>query len=157
MLNLILNILGAVCAVIIFGFLFRASLPKTPEDGQFNQTQLEEYLRKITEATGLSVYDTFRISSEEWHVSADIFERDFTRYLSSQKIPYYVKDFIRKGQKHIDEIYVGSGGFATNKKLAVFFSCFTLVFWGGAVLLCVFVLPNILPEDLANIHLAGPP
>lgn len=157
MVNLILNTLGVVCAVIIFWFLFRASLPKAPKDDQLEQIQMEDYLRKITEATGLSVYDTFRISSEEWRVSADIFERDFTRYLSSQKIPYYVKDFIRKGRKHIDEIYVGSGGFAINKKLTVYLSFLVLVFWGGAAILCVFVLPIILPENLANMHLTGPP
>ena len=157
MSNLIINTLGAVCVVWIAWSLFRASLPRTPKDGQADQNVLDDYLRKITHVTGLSAYDTFRIAAEEWSLSEEIFEKDFGIYLSTQKIPYYVQDFIRKSRKHIDEMYVGSGGFATNKKLAIFFSFFTLVFWGGAVVLCVFVFPHILPEDLANIHLAGPP
>jgi hypothetical protein len=157
MLNLIIDTIGVVCAVGIAWCLFRASLPKAPKDGQADQILLDDYLRKITVVTGLSSYDAFRISGQEWRVSDDKIEQDFKIYLSSQKLPYYVQDFIRKSRKHIDEMYVGSGGFATNKKLAVFFSFFTLVFWGGAVILCVFVFPNILPEDLANIHLAGPP
>jgi hypothetical protein len=157
MLNLIIDTIAVVCAVGIAWCLFRASLPKAPKDGQADQILLDDYLRKITVVTGLSSYDAFRISGQEWRVSDDKIEQDFKIYLSSQKLPYYVQDFIRKSRKHIDEMYVGSGGFATNKKLAVFFSFFTLVFWGGAVILCVFVFPNILPEDLANIHLAGPP
>jgi hypothetical protein len=157
MLDLIINTIGAVSAVMIVWFLFRASLPKTPKDGQADQIILDDYLQKITQVTGISAYDTFCISAEDWRVSADRIDQDFKIYLSSQRIPYYVKDFIRKSRKHIDELYVGSGGFAINKKLTVFFSFLVLVFWGGAVVLCVFVFPNILPEDLANIHLAGPP
>ena len=157
MSNLIINTLGVVCVVWITWCLFRASLPKTPRDGQDDQNVLDDYLRKITHVTGLSAYDTFRIAAEEWRVSEEIFEKDFGRYLSTQRIPYYVQDFIRKGRKHIDEIYVGSGGFAINKKLTVYLSFLVLVFWGGAVILCVFILPIILPENLANMHLTGPP
>lgn len=157
MLNQIINIMGPLCTILIFWFLFRASLPKKPKNGQAGQNMLDDYLRKITQVTGISAYETFRISAEEWRVSADRFEQDFRRYLSTQKMPYYVKDFIRKSQKHIDEMYVGSGGFDINKKLAAFFSFLVLVFWGGAVFLCVYVFPIILPEDLTNIHLAGPP
>jgi hypothetical protein len=161
MLNLIIDTIGIICAVGLAWCLFRASLPKTPKDGQAEQILLDDYLRKITVVTGLSAYDAFRISGREWRVSDDRIEQDFKIYLSSQTLPYYVQDFIRKSRKHIDEMYVGSGGFATNKKLAVFFSFFALVFWGGAVVLCVYVLPIILPGlsgELMNMqHLAGPP
>lgn len=157
MFDIILNTIGAACVLLVVWFLFRASLPKNPKDGQADQNVLDNYLQKFTQVTGISAYDTFRISAEEWRLPAERIELDFRRYLSSQRIPYYVKDFIRKGQKHIDELYVGSGGFAINKKLAVFFSFFVLVFWGGAVFLCIYVFPYILPEDLVNIHLAGPP
>ena len=161
MLNLIIDTIGIICAVGIAWCLLRASLPKTPKAGQEDQDVLDDYLRKITHVTGLSAYDTFRIAAEEWRISNEIFEKDFGIYLASQKIPYYVQDFIRKSRKHIDEMYVGSGGFATNKNLAIFFSFFALVFWGGAVVLCVYVLPIILPGlsgELMNMQpLAGPP
>lgn len=108
-------------------------------------------------ATGISAYDTFCKSAVEWRVPADRIELDFRRYLSSQSIPFYVKDFIRKSQDRIDELYVGKGGFVINKQLALFFSFLVLLLWGGAVFLCLYVFPYILPDDLANIHLAGPP
>jgi hypothetical protein len=157
MLNLIIDIIGGICLVGLTWCLFRASLPKTSKNGQAGQAALDGYLRKHTVVTGLSAYDAFRISGQEWRVADDIIEQDFRVYLSSQKIPYYLKDFIRKSRTHIDELYVGSGGFEINKKLAVFFSFFALVFWGGAVFLCVYVFPHILPEDFANMHLVGPP
>ncbi|MEJ2285513.1 MAG: hypothetical protein P8X85_18205 [Desulfobacterales bacterium] len=157
MLDLIINTIGAVCVVMIFWFLFHASLPKTPKDGQADQIILDDYLQKITRVTGISAYDTFCKSAEEWRVPADRIELDFRIYLSSQSLPFYVKDFIRKSQEHIDELYVGKGGHALNKRLMIFFSFLVLLFWGGAVFLCLYVFPYILPDDLANIHLAGPP
>ena len=118
---------------------------------------MEDYLRKITLVTGFSVYDTFCKSAEGWRVSAARIDRDFRIYLSSQKIPYYVKDFIRKSRKHIDELYVVKGSYFADKRLLLFYSFLTLFFWGGAVFLCLYVFPHILPEDLGNLHLAGPP
>ena len=157
MMNLILNIIGVACVVMLFWYLFRASLPKIPGAGQADSITMDDYLLKITRVTGISAYDTFRMSAEEWRIPNDKMEQDFTSYLTTQKIPYYVKDIIRKSRKQIDELYVGSGGYAFNKNLAVFFSILTLVFWGGAVLLSVFVFPSILPEDLANTYILGPP
>ncbi len=157
MLNLILNIFGAACVVMLFWYLLRASLQIFFRDGQADAVTMDDYLLKITRVTGMSAYDTFRMSAEEWRIPNDRMEQDFTFYLTTQKVPYYVKDIIRKSRKQIDELYVGSGGFAINKKLAVFFSILVLVFWGGTVLLSVFVLPSILPEDLAYRQMLGPP
>jgi len=158
MFDLIINTVGgAACAVMIVWILLRASLPKTPKDGQADPIILDDYIQKITRVTGNSAYDTFFKSAEQWRVPADKIELDFRRYLSSQSIPFYVKDFIRKSQKHIDELYVGKGGYALNKNLTLFFSFLVLLLWGGAVFLCLYVFPYILPEDLANMHLAGPP
>lgn len=157
MFELIINTIGAACMVMLVWLLFRASLPKTPKDGLTDSITLDDYLQKITWVTGNSAYDTFCKSAEDWHVSADRIDQDFKRYLASQKIPYYVKDFIRKSQKQIDGLYVGSGGYAIPTKRTVFFSFLVLLFWGGVVFLCLYVFPIILPEDLANIHRAGPP
>jgi len=41
--------------------------------------------------------------------------------------------------------------------LMLVYSFLSLLFWGGAVFLCLYVFPYILPDDLGNIHLAGPP
>jgi len=157
MLNLILNIIGVACVVMLVWYLFRASLPKIFAGDQAGAITMDDYLLKITRVTGVSAYDTFRMSAEEWQIPDDRMEQDFTIYLATQKTPYYVKDIIRKSRKQIDELYVGSGGYVFDKKVTVFFSFLVLVFWGGAVLLCVFVFPSILPEELANLHIIGPP
>lgn len=157
MLNLIMNILGVVCAVVIVWYLFRASLPKLPGDGHADSITMDDYLLKITRVTGISAYDTFRMSAEQWRIPTDRMEQDFTMYLATQKIPYYVKDVIRKSRKQIDELYAGRGGYGLNKKVAVFFSFLVLVFWGGAVILSVYVFPSILPGDLASTYIVGPP
>jgi len=157
MLNLLINALGAFCSVIIVWYLIRAYLRSTQKNGETDQLVIENYLQKITLIAGISVYDTFCKSAEEWRVPADRIDRDFKIYLSSQSVPFYVKDFVRKGQKHIDELYRGKGSSFTDKRLLLFYSVLLLLFWGGAVFVSLYVFPNILPEAFrASIHL-GPP
>jgi len=155
--NLNIDAIVAICALMLVWYLVRAHLRMTQKNSQTDSILMEDYLKKITLVTGFSVYDTFCKSAEGWRVSADKIELDFRIYLSSQSIPFYVKDFIRKSQKHIDELYVAKGNYFTDKRLLLFYSFLTLLFWGGAVLLCLYVFPHILPDDLGNIHLAGPP
>jgi hypothetical protein len=157
MLDLIINALGVVWAVILVWCLVRAYLHTTQKNSQADPIVIEDYLQKITEIAGISVYDTFHISAEEWHVSADRIEQDFKRYLSSQSVPFYVKDFVRKSQKHVDEIYRGKGSYLADKRLLLFYSFLTLLFWGGVVFLSLYVFPHILPlESRPEISL-GPP
>jgi hypothetical protein len=157
MLKLIINALGAVCSVMTVWYMIRAYLRSTQKNSQSDQVVIENYLQKITLIAGLSVYDTFCKSAEEWRVPADRIDRDFKIYLSSQSVPYYVKDFVRKGQKHIDELYGGKGTSFTDKKLLLFYSILTLVFWGGAVFVSLYVLPYVLPEEFRATLLLGPP
>jgi hypothetical protein len=152
-----MNAIGAVCSVMIFWYLIRAYLHSTQKNNQTDQLVIENYLQKITLTAGLSVYDTFCISAEEWRVPADRIDRDFKIYLSTQSVPFYVKDFIRKGQKHIDELYRGKSSSFTDKRLMVFYSILTLVFWGGAVFVSLYVLPYVLPEEFLSTLLLGPP
>lgn len=157
MLDLIINSIGVICAVVLVWWLVRAYLLKTQDNSEIDSIAVENYLQKITQATGISVYDTFCKSAEEWSVSADRIEKDFKRYLSSQSVPYYVKDFVRKSQKPIDELYRGKGTSLTDKRLWLFYSVLVLLFWGGAVFVSLYVFPYIWPEEFrATIHI-GPP
>jgi len=157
MLDLIVNSIGVVAAVVLVWWLVRAYVLKTQDNSEIDSITVENYLQKITQATGISVYDTFRKSAEEWSVSADRIEKDFKRYLSSQSVPYYVKDFVRKSQKPIDELYRGKGTSLTDKRLWLFYSVLVLLFWGGAVFVSLYVFPYIWPEEFrATIHI-GPP
>ncbi len=157
MLNHSIDAIVALCTVLIVRRMVRAYLRTTRKNGQSDQIIMENYLQKITLVTGFSVYDTFCKSAEEWRVSADRMNRDFRIYLSSQRIPFYVKDFVRKSQKHIDELYRGKGGSYTDKRLLLFYSFLTLFFWGGAVFVSLYVFPYALPEALRTTLVVGPP
>ena len=128
---------------------FSHTPPKNAEDDPFI---LDDYLGKITRVTGHSVYDTFYKSAEGWQVSRDRIEKDFRIYLASQNVPYYVKDFIRKNQKQIDELYTGKGNNFQRSRLLLFYLFLTLFFWGGAVILSLYVIPNLLPFDVRSIY-----
>jgi len=144
MLDLIVNTIGVVCVVLLVWSLTRGYMRKTDINNQADAIAIEDYLQKITHLTGASVYDIFRISAEEWRVSADRIDRDFKRYLSTLTVPYYVKDFVRKGQKHIDEMYRRKSGEYTDRRLLLFYSFLLLVFW-------------ILPEDIRRMPGIGQP
>jgi len=156
MLNLTINAIGAIGAVMLVWCLIRHNLRKTPQNSQTDPISMDNYLQKITLVTGLSVYDTFCTSAEDWRVSADIIDQDFRRYLSSQSVPFYVKDFVRKSQKHIDELYIGNGSNFTDKSVLLFYSFLALLFWGGSVFLSLYVLPNILPVEIQGMQMLGP-
>jgi hypothetical protein len=156
MLNLIINVIGAVCLMMLVWCLVRAHLRNTRENSQAEPNAIEDYLEKIKLIAGLSAYDTFRISGEEWRVSADRIEQDFRMYLSSQNIPYYVKDFVRKGKKHIDELYRSKGSYFSDKRLLLFYLFLTLFFWGGALILSLYVIPYLVPLEVRSAFLIGP-
>ena len=141
--------------VMLVWCLFRAHSRNTQKNPQADSISIEDYLQKIKQIAGLSVYDIFHISAEEWRVSADRIEQDFKRYLSSQSIPFYVKDFVRRGQKHIDELYRGKGRNFTDKKLLLFYLFLTLFFWGGAVILSLYVIPYLVPLEVRSAFLIG--
>jgi hypothetical protein len=157
MLNFILDTFVAACAVMFVWYMVRAHLRFSQKNSQTDPVVIDDYLQKFTQVTGISAYDTFFISAEDWSVSADRINQDFRRYLSTQSVPFYVKDFVRKGQPHIDELYRGKGGSYSDKRMLLFYFALILFFWGGAFFVSLYVIPYIWPEAFrASIHL-GPP
>lgn len=157
MVNLIVDGVGALSAVMLVWCLAKIHLGKAHRNSQADSIPFEDYLQKITHITGHSVYDTFHKSAEDWHVPADRIDKDFNRYLSFQIIPYYVKDFIRKSQNHIDEICGGRISYLADKRLLLFYTLLTLLFWGGAVFLSLYVFPHIMPGEIREVYVVGPP
>ena len=156
MLNTIIDAIGAVCAVMLVWCFVRSYLRKSDDKTEAAQIAIDDYIQKFTQATGISAYETFCLSAEEWHVPTDRIKKDFNKYLSTQTIPYYVKDFVRKGRPHIEELYRGNGTSSTDKRLWVFYFLLIL-FWGGAVFISLYVFPHFWPEELrSSIHI-GPP
>jgi hypothetical protein len=156
MRNLIINAIGVVCLVMLVWHLVRAYLRNTQQNSQAGSIEIEDYLEKIKLITGYSVYDTFYKSAEGWQVADDRIEQDFRIYLSSQSVPYYVKDFVRKSQKHIDEICRGKGSNFSDKRLLLFYLCLTVFFWGGALLLSLYVIPYFVPLEVRSAFLIEP-
>jgi len=157
MLDFILDAIVAVCSVMLVWYMVRAHWRRTQKNRQADSIAIDDYLQLITQVTGISVYDTFCKSAEDWRVSADRIDQDFKIYLSSQSVPFYVKDFVRKSQKHIDELYRGNGSSSTDRRLLLFYSVLIVLFWGGAVFLCLYVFSHVWPEVFReSIHL-GPP
>ena len=156
MFDLILNTFGAAGMVILIWSLVRAYSRKPSKNTQDDPSILDDYLRKITRVTGHSAYDTFYKSAEGWQVSKDRIEMDFRIYLATQNVPYYVKDFVRKNQKHIDELYTGKGNNLQRGRLILFFTFLTLVLWGGAVIVSLYVIPYFLPDEY-RMFFYGPP
>ena len=64
------------------------------------------YIFKIARVTGNSEYDVFCKSAESWPIAHERIEQDFRAYLLRQSVPYYLIDFVRKNQKHIDELHI---------------------------------------------------
>ena len=67
---------------------------------------IQGYLFKISRLTGKSEYDIFCKAAEDWPVSGEQIEQDFKRYVSDQRLPYYVNDFVRRNKKHIDALRI---------------------------------------------------
>ncbi|MGD2096908.1 MAG: hypothetical protein PVG35_04960 [Desulfobacterales bacterium] len=157
MLDTLIDFVGAVCAIMLVWCLVRSYLRKTDDKTEAAQIETEDYIQKVTQVTGISAYETFRKCAEDWHISSDRINKDFSKYLTSQTIPYYVKDFVRKSQTQIDDLYRGKGTSSTDKRLWVFYFLLILLFWGGAIFLSLYVFPHFWPEEFrTTIHL-GPP
>jgi hypothetical protein len=43
-----------------------------------------------------SEFDIFELTGAQWNITESQVREDFKKYLSSGKIPYYVRDFLRK-------------------------------------------------------------
>ena len=92
--------IGAICVVTHVGIRLKK---KYRQDQPIN---MQGYLFKISRLTGKSEYDIFCKAAGDWPVSGEQIEHDFKRYMSDQRIPYYVNDFVRKNKKHIDELRI---------------------------------------------------
>ena len=102
LVSLFIAISLALFGITLYKAFFRH--PKKNKDDK--PLPMEYYLFKIARITGNSEYDIFCKSAEDWPVSKEKIDRDFTYYLASQNVPHYVTDFVRKNQKHIDELHI---------------------------------------------------
>lgn len=69
------------------------------------RTEKKDY-EKIFESArnlGCSEYDIFQLSARFWNIPKGRAEIDFTGYLFSSEIPYYVRDFLRNRRKQVKD------------------------------------------------------
>ena len=59
----------------------------------------EEYISVMARMGECSEYDIFVMASESWNISKSRIDSDFKAYLNNGKLPFYVKDYVRKVKK----------------------------------------------------------
>ena len=99
----LMNAIAGLCALLLVGYLFWVLYRKFQTDSRAELNAPERSLYNISLATGRTEYDLFCQSAGDWSVPATRIDQDFKRYMTDQVMPYYVKDFIRRNQAHIDE------------------------------------------------------
>ena len=90
-----------------------------------------EYLWKLKQISDKSEYELFHIAAEEKGWPEYQVERHFRRYLETQTLPNYVKEFLEDGKAYIDAYRPERGGFF-NKRVLTFYSLFALFIIGGS-------------------------
>ena len=58
----------------------------------------DELLSRLAKMKGKSEYEVFFLAAESWRRTTVQIEADFKRFLLDGQIPYYVKDYVRKGK-----------------------------------------------------------
>jgi hypothetical protein len=128
-----MNLIAGICALLLVGYLFWAFYKKVQKNSQADQIARECSLYNISLATGRTEYDLFCKSAEDWSVSGNRIDQDFKRYMIDESLPYYVKDFVRKNYKHINESLIKKEVVEPTslwdwaKALLVFPGCFFLI------------------------------
>ncbi|MEE4263652.1 MAG: hypothetical protein V2I56_13250 [Desulfobacteraceae bacterium] len=106
MISLVYYGIIAACVLALTAILFQTSARIDKKSEREKPISMEDYLFKISRVTGHSEYDVFCKSAEDWPVSRERIEQDFTRYLQQQSVPHYVNDFVRRNKKYIDELHI---------------------------------------------------
>lgn len=97
-----LHLTAGMCALLLMGYFFWFLVRKFQRDSQAELNARKNSLYGLSLATGRSEYDLFHKSAEGWSISPDRVEQDFKRYMTSQALPHYAQDFLRKNQTHLD-------------------------------------------------------
>lgn len=98
-----IHFIAGICALLLVGYLFWTLYRKVQQTVCKDLAERKRSLYKISLQTGQTEYDLFRKSAKDWAVSDDRINQDFISYTADQRLPYYVKDFVNKNYKHIDE------------------------------------------------------
>jgi hypothetical protein len=100
------NGIETICMMLLAGVFLRCLFHWNKTFTSDKPVSIEDYLYKTARITGKSEYDIFLKSAEEWPISKYQIDEDFKSYLMGRSVPYYVRDFIRKNKRHIDELRI---------------------------------------------------
>jgi hypothetical protein len=84
------TLIGILFFVIFFTTMISLAFLKCT--GKTEYEKLYELSRRL----GCSEYQIFVVSGCSWNISEYAMEEDFTCYLKSSLIPFYVRDYIRR-------------------------------------------------------------
>lgn len=84
---------GAALAIGCLAGIYTRRRPKHPESSGLNET---DTLSDISADMGINEYDLFHKAAENWAVPTERIDEDFSVYMATQRLPYYVTDFARR-------------------------------------------------------------
>lgn len=90
-------------AALALGCLAGFYVRRRPRQPLTLQPKGSDNLSIISADMGISEYDLFHKAAEDWAVAAERIDEDFSAYLATQRLPYYVTDFTRKSHAQPDE------------------------------------------------------
>jgi len=92
---------GAALTIGCLAGIYIRRRPRRPESSRPDEI---DNLSGISADMGINEYDLFHKAAENWAVPAERIEEDFSAYLATQRLPYYVTDYARKSHSQPDEM-----------------------------------------------------
>ena len=89
-------LIGTFGAALIIGGLAGLFIRRRPQHSRDGLPPSDDLLSSLSSSTGINEYELFRKAAETWNVNAERIDEDFSRYMASHRLPYYVTDYARK-------------------------------------------------------------
>jgi hypothetical protein len=96
-------LIGTFVAAIGIGCLAGIFFRRRPQRRHGSLPPSDELLLAISSATGINEYELFRKAAQSWGVSGGRIDKDFSHYMATHRLPYYVTDFARKNRFQTDD------------------------------------------------------
>lgn len=90
-------------AALMIGCLAGLYTRRRPQNSRATQPPATDNLSGISADMGINEYDLFHKAAKNWAVSPARIDEDFSTYLATQRLPYYVTDYARKHETQPEE------------------------------------------------------
>ncbi len=98
-------IIAAIGYMLVMYIIYKIEAKNALKEKPDEFTSLQLLARKWN----CSEYDVFHRSKEDWNISDGRAEKNFNEYMTDGVLPYYVRDFLRRNQKEIEQYRANLG------------------------------------------------